>query len=369
MKNSLIRSTALAAGAVAVAVAMSSCSGAVTSGSAAQSGSASCDAKDVTLVQSGRGLDNEYYVSVDNAAKAFAQSKGLEANYQWIASDGDSSKQLSQIKSILAKSGKCTVLNVDANESSLVPAVVKAVQDAGAYVVTQWNRPDGTSPETSDSPNWVAHMSVDGVPQGYDTAKALFDAMGGTGNIVALQGILDNPPAKERFAGLQKALAEYPNIHLLEDQTANWDRTQGQNITQTFLTKYPGQINGVWTANDEEGLGALEAVKNAGLAGQIKVTGIDGLSEAINLVKDPSSGYVATTQSTAAAQGAFGLAIGLAAATGEFDPTTEPVDHRSFNLKPLPDITAATAGNVPDPNSISGFDLTDIWSQAGTAIQ
>jgi ribose transport system substrate-binding protein len=318
-------------------------------------------------VQSGRGLDNEYYVSVDAAAKAFAESKGID--YQWLASDGDSSKQLGQIKSILAKGGECVVLNVDANESSLVPAIVKEAENSGAWLVTQWNRPDGTSPETSDSSHWVAHMSVDGVPQGYDTAKALFEAMGGSGSIVALQGILDNPPAKERFEGLQKALAEYPNIVLLEDQTAGWDRTKAQDITQTFLTKYPDQIGGVWAANDSMALGALEAIKNAGKSGAIKVSGIDGLSEAIDLVKDPASGYVATTQSTAAAQGAYGLAIGLAAATGEIDPSTEPAEHRSFYLKPVPAITPDNAADVPDPSSTDQFDLDDIWSQAGTALK
>ncbi|MCM3780775.1 sugar ABC transporter substrate-binding protein [Microbacterium hydrocarbonoxydans] len=366
--NSRTRAAAIAAGAVAVMLGMSGCSGAISSGSGGTA-SGECAPEDVTLVQSGRGLENEYYVSVDAAAKAFAESKGLADNYQWIASDGDSSKQLGQIKSILAKGGECVVLNIDANESSLVPAIVKEAEKSGAWLVTQWNRPDGTSPESGDSAHWVAHMSIDGVPEGYETAKALFESMGGEGSVVALQGILDNPPAKERFAGLQQALEEYPGITLLEDQTAEWDRTKAQDITQTFLTKYPGEIGGVWAASDSMALGALEAIKNAGQGGQIKVTGVDGLAEAVDLVKDPSSGYVATTQSRAAAQGAFGLAIGLAAATGEFDPEEEAAGHRSFYLKPVPIITAENAGDAPDPAAIDDFDLSDIWSEVGDPIK
>ncbi|HET7398246.1 MAG TPA: sugar ABC transporter substrate-binding protein [Intrasporangium sp.] len=346
------------------------CSGAVTSasGAANQTSKGTCKPSEVTLVQSGRGLENEYYVSVDAGAKAFAKSKGLEGRYQWIASDGDSSKQLSQIKSILAKGGKCVVLNVDPNESSVLPAIIKQVEQSGAWLVTQWNRPDGVKPETS-SPHWVAHMSVDGVPQGYDTAKALFEKMGKKGNIVALQGILDNPPAKERFAGLQKALKEYPNVHLLEDQTAGWDRTKAQNITQTFLTKYGDKVNGIWAANDGMTLGALEALKNANKAGKVPVSGIDGLTEAIAAVGNPATGYVATTQSTAVAQGAYGLAIGFAAATGEIDPASQPVNHRSFYLKPLPVITPDTVKSVKAPDDTSGLDLTNIWAQAGDPIK
>ena len=361
------RLTITALSVTAAFIGLTAC-GAVDSGKSSAS-SGTCKPEEVTLVQSGRGLDNEYYVAVDAGARAFAKAKGLKDNYQWIASDGDSSKQLNQIQSILAKKGECVVLNVDANESSLVPAVVKAVEKSNAWLVTQWNRPDGLTPEGNNSPHWIAHMSVDGVPQGYEVAKALFEAMGGKGNIVALQGILDNPPAKERFEGLKKALKEYPGIKLLAHQTGEWDRTKGQNITQTWLTKYRGKIDGVWAASDSMGLGALEAIKNAGLKGKIKIASVDGLAEAIDNIKDPSTGYVATTQSTGAAQGAFGLAIGLAAATGELDPAKEPQGHRSFYLKPLDAITKENADSIPSPTDTSMFDFDDIWSQTGEPIK
>lgn len=368
MATKSLKIVGLTAGLITLALSASGCGSAISTGTEAGDAE-TCAPEDVTLVQSGRGLDNEYYVAVDKAAREFAKSKGLEGNYQWIASDGDSSKQLGQIKSILASGGSCVVLNVDANESSLVPAIVNEVEKSGAWLVTQWNRPDGSSPEKSESPHWAAHMSVNGEPQGYDTAKALFERMGGKGKIVALQGILDNPPAKERYAGLQRALKDYPDIELLEDQTAEWDRTKGQNVTQSFLTKYSGQIDGVWAAGDTMALGALEAIKNAGKAGDIYVTGVDGLSEALDNVSDPDSGYVASTQSTAAAQGAFGLAIGLAAATGEIDPTSEPAEHRSFYLKDLPGVTEDNADSLPDPSDISMFNFDDLYSEVGDPIK
>ncbi|MGS0684485.1 sugar ABC transporter substrate-binding protein [Nakamurella sp. GG22] len=359
-------------GIAATALVLASLTACADSGSSSSGGGSeekgTCKPEDVTLVQSGRGLENEYYVSVDAGAKAFAAEKGLTDKYQWIASDGDSSKQLSQIKSILANGGECVVLNVDANEASIVPSIVKEVDNAGAWLVTQWNTPEGLMP-TADDPHWVAHMSVDGVPQGYDTAKALFEAMGGTGSIVALQGILDNAPAQERFEGLQKALAEYPNIKLLEDQTAGWDRTKGQDVTQSLLTKYGDQITGIWAASDSMGLGALAAVKGAGKTGKIKVSGIDGLKEALDAVADPDSGYVATTQSTAVQQGAYGLNIGFAAATGQIDPATEPANHRAFYLKPLPAVTADTVASAGDPADTSKLDFKDVFGAAGEQIQ
>ncbi|NLU71418.1 sugar ABC transporter substrate-binding protein [Streptomyces sp. HNM0575] len=351
---------------ITLAASLTACK-AVDDGSAS-SDSGKCKPSEVTLVQSGRGLSNEYYVAVDAGARAFAKSQGLKRKYQWIASDGDSSKQLSQIQSILAKGGKCVVLNVDPNESSVLPAIVKAVDKSGAWLVTQWNRPAGLSPERS-SPHWVAHMSVDGVPQGYETAKALFKSMGGKGSIVALQGILDNPPAKERYKGLKKALKEYPGIKLLSSQTAEWDRTKGQNVTQNYLTKYGKKIDGVWAASDSMGLGALGAVKNAGREGQVEIASVDGLAETVHKVQDPSTGYVATTQSSAVPQGGFGLSIGFAAATGKINPAKESRERRSFYLKPKPIITRANASSVPPATDTSRFHFKDLWSQQGGPIR
>lgn len=344
---------------------LTGCAGVITTG--AKPPSQGCKPKDIMLVESGRGLQNEYYVAADAGARAFAESKGMSDQYQWISSDGDSSKQLSQIKSILARSGPCTVLNVDANESAIVPSIVKEVEKSGAWVVTQWNKPDGTSPQASGE-HWVAHMSVDGVPQGYETAKALFEEMDGHGNIVALQGVLDNPPAKERFAGLQKALREYPDITLLEDQTAGWDRTTAQNITQTWLTAYGDDINGVWSAGDDMALGAREALLNAGRK-DVSVTGIDGLQQAVKLVGTDGGGYAASTQSTGALQGGYGLAIAYAAATGDIDPSDLPDEKRQFYLKDLPVVTHKSAADTPSALDTSGMDFSDIWAANGRGMK
>ena len=325
-----------------------------------------CAPEDVFLVQSGRGLENEYYIAVDAGAQAFAQSVGLEDRYQWIASDGDSAKQQSQIEQLLAEHGACTVLNVDPNESAILPAILDAVNREGAWMTVQWNRPEGVTPLTSGK-HFVAFMSEDGYVQGYETAKALFEAMGGSGNIIALQGMLDNTVAQTRFQGLQAALEEYPDITLLEDQTAKWDRTEGQNVTQALITKYGEDINGVWAANDSMGLGAAAALEAAGITAPI--TGIDGLAETLELIQagDGTSGMVATTIANAANQGGFGLAIAYAAATGQIDPDTEPAEHRSFYLK-TNIATKANVDSVPLPDDTSGMDFSNIWSVVGGVI-
>ena len=86
------------------------------------------------------------------------------------------------------------VLNVDPNDSPDARPIVEACVKAGAYVVTQWNKPADLHP-WDHNPNYVAHISFDGVRYGEETANALIKAIGGKGGIVALGGILSNTPA------------------------------------------------------------------------------------------------------------------------------------------------------------------------------
>ena len=160
-----------------------------------------------TLVNSIRSLTNPYHATWNKGGAAFAKSVGAE--YVTLVTEGNSEKGIADIKAILAKTGGNCVINVDPNDSPDARPIVEACKAAGAYVVTQWNKPADLHPWDFD-PNYVAHISFSGVPNGKAMAEALFKAMGGKGGIVALGGIESNVPAIERKKGLDEALAANP---------------------------------------------------------------------------------------------------------------------------------------------------------------
>jgi len=308
---------------VALSLAAAGCSSASEDDS---SSGTSVSKEDIVLVEAIRSLSNPYHANWAKGGQFFADSVGMPV--QVLTDEADSQKQLAQIRSLLA-GNKTVVLNVDPNTSSDTQAIVQAVKDAGGYVVTQWNKPDDLVP-WNVSDNWVAHISFDGTVSGYEIAKKLFEAMGGSGGIIALQGILDNVPAKQRFAGLQKALGENPNIKLLDQQTAEWNRNAAFQVTQTLLAKHSGQVKGVWAANDDMALGALQALKAAGLQGKVPIVGVDAVPEALQEIKAGTSGYVATVSSDAFWQGGIGLALGYRAATGQLNVGEQDHANRAF---------------------------------------
>ena len=122
--------------------------------------------------------------------------------------------------------------------------IVEDCAKAGAYVVTQWNKPNDLHP-WDYNPNYVAHMSFSGVPTGKRIAQELINAMGGKGGIVGLGGILSNVPAIERRKGLDMAVADSPNVELLDYQAADWNETKAFEITQAWLTRFGRDIGGI----------------------------------------------------------------------------------------------------------------------------
>jgi ribose transport system substrate-binding protein len=155
-----------------------------------------------TVVNSIRSLTNPYHATWNKGGEAFAKAMG--APYTTLVTEGNSEKCVADVRAMLAKTGGNMVLNVDPNDSPDARPIVEACHKAGAYVVTQWNKPADLHPWDFD-PNYVAHISFSGVPNGKAMAEALFKAMGGEGGIVALGGILSNIPAIERKRGLDQA--------------------------------------------------------------------------------------------------------------------------------------------------------------------
>jgi ribose transport system substrate-binding protein len=318
-----------------------------------------------TVVNSIRSLTNPYHATWNKGGAAFAKAMGVE--YVTLVTEGNSEKGVADIKAMLAKTGGNMVLNVDPNDSPDARPIVDACQEAGAYVVTQWNKPNDLHPWDHD-PNYVAHISFNGVPNGKAMAEALFAAMGGKGGVVALGGILSNIPAIERKKGLDEALAAHPDVKLLDFQVANWSPTEALEKVNAWLTQFGDEITGIWAANDDMALGALEALRADGRAGQVPVTGIDGIQLAVEAVMNGEmAGTVAWDPFW---QGGMGLSIGYHAKTGKFDPAAEPKEHREFYGKGVV-ITSGNAKEFYDTNikSEPQLDWSDIWGRVTGQIQ
>ncbi|MGO9998667.1 MAG: sugar ABC transporter substrate-binding protein [Acetobacteraceae bacterium] len=324
-----------------------------------------CQKADIRIVNSMREIAQPYHANLDKGGRLFAKWAGLDSQYILQLNQGDSDKQVSLMRSLLTTNPRCTVFNVEPNADTVFRPMVDTANQSGAWIVTHWGHPPGYHPYDGND-QWAAHVAVNSLEAGVSISKLLVGAMGGEGGIVALQGRLDTDPAQKRFAGLQQVLKDNPKVVLLDQQTANWDRTASFPIVQTWLSKYGDKIKAVWAANDDMALGALEALRAAGLAGKIPVVGVDGIPEAIAAVDKGE--MIATVSSDAFYQGSIGLAIGYCVLSGQIPlPKAWPKEQRDFYLK-LVVITKDNAAKFlkePEASSyVSTWECDKLWSRS-----
>lgn len=288
------------------------------------SASGACAPEDVKLVGQVRNESNPYEASWLDGGDAFAESVGLEQDR--LTYDGDSTKQQEQISQLLSGDTDCLVMNILPNGDSDTQPIVEGAEEAGAFLVTQWNKPADLN--VADYDQWLSHITYNGVESGKQIGDALAEAIGGSGGIIALQGILDTGAAKDRYAGLEESLSANPDVKLLDQQTANFSRAEALEVTKTLLTKHGDDIKGIWAANDDMALGALEALKAAGKEGEVAVVGIDAVPDALTAIE--SGAMTATVSSDGPWQGGIGLAIGYCVATGELDAADITDENRAW---------------------------------------
>ncbi len=279
----------------------------------------------VTLVVCIRGLDNPYHANYAVGARELGKKLGLPVDV--LTSEANSQKQFADLRAEIAKTGGNMVASVDPNEAPDVVPIAKMLEDAKAYWVNWWNKPPDV--KVTDYPHWVSHIAFDAVGQGYYNAKELFKTFKppNQGTIIAIQGMLANNAAIGRFQGLQKALKENPGVTLLQWESADWDTTKAYNVTKALLAAYP-DVDGVWCANDNMGMGAIQALKEAGLAGKVLVTGTDGNPEAFDAIK---AGLMTSTEfQDSRYQAQLGLTMCLAAKDGKLDVASLPTKYRSW---------------------------------------
>jgi ribose transport system substrate-binding protein len=317
-----------------------------------------------TLAISIRTLSSPYQVMYKVGAEAYAKQVGLPLDI--LTTEANSQKGLTDIKAEVARTGGNVVFYIDPNDASDAVPIAKTLEAAGVYFVTWWSKP--TDVKVWNYPHWISHISFDGVAAGTYTATELFKTFKtpGHGKIIALQGRLGDTPNAERWQGLQQVLAQNPGIQLLQWESAQWDRTQAYNDTKAMLVAHP-DIDGVWTANDDMAMGAIQALKEAGLAGKVLVTGCDGIPEIFDAIK--SGLAAATILNDGKYQAQLGLAMALAAKQGKLDVKSLPQKYRQFEI-PAVTVNRDNVNQVVHDflETTPTYDLSDFFARWSVAV-
>ncbi len=198
------------------------------------------------------------------------------------SASNNSSLQIKQVQDLLVQNVKALIFI--SQDSTAAAAGVKGANKADVPVVAVDEKPEAGSGKL------VTYIATDSVKAARDLCTWAFKQMNGKGNIAILRGVLGATAELQRSQGCKEALKEYPDVHVVAEQTANWDETEAYKATQNILTANP-KLDAVFGESDAMAMGAAKAAKQAGRDGLIYF-GIDGFPTMFTAVK---SGLVQAT--------------------------------------------------------------------------
>jgi inositol transport system substrate-binding protein len=129
-----------------------------------------------------------------------------------------------------------------------------------------------------------------------------------------MNGGLGHSAQIERTAGYKEVIKKYPDMKIVLEGTAEWDRAKGMALMENWLNSGK-KIDAVVANNDEMAIGAANAIINAGKKDQIVVAGIDATPDALQFMK--SGKLDITVFQDAKGQGRSAIETAIKAAKGE----------------------------------------------------
>ncbi|WLR51359.1 ribose ABC transporter substrate-binding protein RbsB [Bacillus tianshenii] len=217
-------------------------------------------------------LNNPFFVTLKDGAEAQAKEQGVEITT--VDAQNDPAKQVSDIEDLIQQG--VDVLLVNPADSAAVASAIESANSAGIPVITVDRSAEGGEV--------VSHIASDNEAGGEMAGKFIVEQLGGQGNVVELEGIPGSSAARERGAGFHNIVDTEDGIEVVAKQAADFDRAKGLTVMENILQSTK-DVSAVFAHNDEMALGALQALKSAGLSDVI-VVGFDATDDAVKAVEE-----------------------------------------------------------------------------------
>lgn len=215
---------------------------------------------------------NPFFVDVKDGVQKAADENGIEL-FITDAQD-DPSVQMKDIENLITK--KPDAIIIDTCDSDAIVASVEACNDAGIPVFTMDREANGGKV--------ISHIGYDAIKSGKIAGQYLVDTLGGKGKIVEIQGIMGTNVAQNRSKGFNEIMKANPGMEIVATQVADFDRAKGMSVMENIL-QANSKIDGLYAANDEMLLGALEAVEAAGRLDEITMIGCDAIDDTLEAIR------------------------------------------------------------------------------------
>ncbi|MBA2735392.1 MAG: ABC transporter substrate-binding protein [Pyrinomonadaceae bacterium] len=223
--------------------------------------------------------DGPWRIAESASMKEEAAKRADKYNFVSTDAQGKTPKQVSDVEDLIAR--KVNVIFLAPREDEGFSAVFQAAKAANIPIILIDRDATGTA-----GTDFVTVIKSDFIKEAQRAAEWLAKQTNGKAGIVELKGTTGSAPARDRNKGFIDEISKHPDMKVIASQDANFNRAEGQKVMENIIQAKGREITAVYAHNDEMALGAIAALKAAGMnpGKDVLVISIDGQKSALQAI-------------------------------------------------------------------------------------
>jgi ribose transport system substrate-binding protein len=223
--------------------------------------------------------NNPWRIAETNSMRDEAKKRGDKFELVVTNAQGQTSKQVSDVEDLIAQ--RVDAIFLAPREFEGLGSALQRAKEAKIPVFLIDREAAGKAGE-----DYVAFLGSNFVEQGRRAGEWLVKNSNGKAGIVELTGTAGSSVARDRSQGFKDAIKGSPDMKILTSQTGNFSRAEGQKVMENIIQAHGKAITAVYAHNDEMALGAIQALKAAGMnpGKDVLIVSVDGEKAALEAI-------------------------------------------------------------------------------------
>jgi len=236
------------------------------------------DTLNITLINQGSG--QPYIAAYKNCFQKAEKDLNIKVNL--VDGGWDANQQANAIQNAISSGADGIVISpVD---PSAVCTYVDEALDAGIEVcalTTQIGTGDAEDPVYPETVGLVGHIETEVGRTAMDIAAEALDR---SGKIAIIEGTPGMSDTEGRKKGIDEENKEYPDIEVVSRVCGEWVVDKAYTAMQNIIQSNP-EVELVICHSDNMAVGAAKALEDADMTDKVKIVGIGGSKDALDLIK------------------------------------------------------------------------------------
>ncbi|SUB59008.1 D-ribose-binding periplasmic protein precursor [Phocoenobacter uteri] len=264
-------------------------------------------AKELVIGVSMYSLSDKYPTYLQDAMERFDKAHD-DVKFKYADANSDPARMLNDVENFI-DSGVDALLVMPTDKNIVKAVGLKAKKAKLPLIIVNGK------PKDEDMKYVTSFIGSEEIKAGEIQAEFILKQLNGKpAKAIILMGPLGWEAQIQRTKGNQDILKSHPEVEIITQQEARWDRAKAMEITENLLAAHK-DIKVILSNNDEMAIGALLAARKIGLDDQdLLIVGIDATPDALAYL---GQGLDATVYQSASGQGSLSAEIAYKAAKGE----------------------------------------------------